>query len=575
MKVKCNIPNIYDNYSETLLQYYGVDNVDYYINPDREALSEPTLLNNIEEGYELYKRVCDANGKILLIVDCDVDGYTSSAIFYQYTKLLYPNIQISYLLHRGKAHGLEDHIGWIEKNPVFDLVVCPDSSSNDFEYHERLKILGIPCLVIDHHITDVEISDNAVVINNQLSPNYPNPDNTGAGLVYQFCRYLDTKYNVHYADRFIDLAALGIDGDMGDLRNVENRYILKKGFATIQNFFFRVLIDKQSYSMGGTTTPISVAFYIVPLINAMIRVGTHAEKERLFLAFIDGEQMVTSNKRGAKGSLEMVAIESARECTNARNHQNKFKEEMVLQLDQKIQQEGLLDNKILFVRLDDDMDFPSELNGLVCMQLSAKYKKPTLLGRENYNGEIKGSIRGLSNSELSDFRGFLADTGLFEYVQGHPNAAGYCLLANNYNSFIQYANEALKDIDFNNNCYDVQFVREGNAGDIEKIIYDIASHEDIWGTGLPEPLFYIKNLRIRPSDIRIMGKNQDTIKIVYNGVSYLKFHAKDMIEELGNYNDEFTLEVIGRGNVNEWMGRKSGQIVIESYEIKQSSILDF
>ena len=575
MKVKCNIPNIYDNYSETLLQYYGVDNVDYYINPDGAALSEPTLLNNIEKGYELYKRVCDSNGKILLIVDCDVDGYTSSAIFYQYTKLLYPNIQINYLLHKGKAHGLEDHIDWIEKNPIFDLVVCPDSSSNDFGYHERLKILGIPCLVIDHHITDVEISDNAVVINNQLSPNYPNPDNTGAGLVYQFCRYLDMKYDVHYADRFVDLAALGIDGDMGDLRNVENRYILKKGFANIQNFFFKILIDKQSYSMGGTITPISVAFYIVPLINAMIRVGTHAEKERLFLAFVDGEQMVTSNKRGAKGSPEMVAIESARECTNARNHQNKFKEEMVLQLDQKIQEEGLLDNKVLFVRLEDDMDFPSELNGLVCMQLSAKYKKPTLLGRENRNGEIKGSIRGLSNSELSDFRGFLTDTGLFEYVQGHPNAAGYCLLANNYNSFIQYANEALKDIDFNNNCYEVQFVREGNAGDIEKIIYDIASHEDVWGTGLPEPLFYIKNLRVRPSDVRIMGKNQDTIKIVYNGVSYLKFHAKDMIEELSNYNDEFTLNIIGRGNVNEWMNTRSAQLFIESYEIKQSSILDF
>mgnify|MGYP003416379716 FL=1 len=33
--------------------------------------------------------------------------------------------------------------------------------------------------------------------------------------------------------------------------------------------------------------PISVAFYIVPLVNAMIRVGTMDEKRRLFEAFIE------------------------------------------------------------------------------------------------------------------------------------------------------------------------------------------------------------------------------------------------------------------------------------------------
>lgn len=418
MKVKCNVPNITLNYSEELLRCYGIDNVDYYINPDKNALNDPLNLENMDRGYQLYKEVCDRNGKILLIVDCDVDGFTSSAIFYQYTKQLYPNIEIDYRLHEGKQHGLEDHIEWIKKNPLYDLVVCPDSSSNDFEYHNELQVLGIPCLVLDHHLTDVEISDNAIVINNQLSPNYTNKDNTGAGVVYQFCRYLDQKYNVEYADYYIDLVALGIDGDMGNLKDVENRYILKNGFENIHNFFFQILIEKQAYSMGDKITPISVAFYIVPMINAMIRVGTMAEKDRLFRAFIDGQQMVPSNKRGAKGTMDMVAIESARECTNARSHQNKFKEGAVLALEEKIEEEHLLDNKILFIRLEDDMDFPSELNGLVCMQLSAKYKRPTIVARLNKEGYDKGSIRGLNNSGLPSFKQLLTDSKLCEYVQG-------------------------------------------------------------------------------------------------------------------------------------------------------------
>ena len=37
--------------------------------------------------------------------------------------------------------------------------------------------------------------------------------------------------------------------------------------------------------MNDKINPMTVAFYIVPLINAMIRVGTQEEKERLFWAF--------------------------------------------------------------------------------------------------------------------------------------------------------------------------------------------------------------------------------------------------------------------------------------------------
>ena len=53
--------------------------------------------------------------------------------------------------------------------------------------------LGTSVLVLDHHITDTELSENAVIINNQLSPNYKNKELTGAGVVYQFCRYLGLK----------------------------------------------------------------------------------------------------------------------------------------------------------------------------------------------------------------------------------------------------------------------------------------------------------------------------------------------------------------------------------------------
>ena len=49
----------------------------------------------------------------------------------------------------------------------FSLIICPDSSSNDYEQHAELRSKGIKTLVLDHHEADA-ISSAACIINNQL-----------------------------------------------------------------------------------------------------------------------------------------------------------------------------------------------------------------------------------------------------------------------------------------------------------------------------------------------------------------------------------------------------------------------
>jgi single-stranded-DNA-specific exonuclease len=571
MKYRLVNPELNSPYLENLLRERGVEDVKEYIKPTQNYLNDPAKLDNIEKGAELYLNVIKRNGNILIVVDSDCDGFTSATIIYQYTKKIAPEIKISYLLHEGKQHGLQDHIDTIlDKGDSYDLIILPDSSSNDYKYHEQLKDIRIPALVLDHHLTDVKISDNAVVINNQLSKNYPNKELTGAGVTYQFCRYIDNLLKVDYADYFMDLAAWGIIGDMGSVLEMENRYIIEKGLSNIHNFFFQTLIDKQSYSMNDKVNSTTVAFYIVPLINAMIRVGTMEEKERLFGAFIDGTKKVSSNKRGAKGTEELLAVESARECTNAKNRQNKIKDNAVDSLEAKIYKLGLIDNKVLFVRLDDDDDFPSELNGLVAMQLSAKFKKPTIVARLNEEGFIRGSARGLNESELSDFKTFLTDSGYFEYALGHANAFG-CSINNKYLSdFHNYANDKLKDIDFGENVYDVNFISSANNKELEKIVNDLGSYPQLWGQHNPEPLIYIKDINLTPNDIQIIGKNKDTVKFEKFGITYIQFHAKQLIEDLSNLND-IKMEIVGKANINEWMGRITPQVFIEGYEVSDGT----
>lgn len=351
--------NFKNNYGENLLHARGIKDVPNFLNPPTSFRQSEEYLDNIAVGASYFSYILKEKKPILIIVDSDVDGYTSAAIIYQYIENNFPDVLVQYRLHSGKQHGLEDHIEQLV-NEDWGLIICPDSSSNDKEYHEQLSC---EVLVLDHHELDCDVADNAIIINNQTSPNYQNKDLTGAGVTYQFCKYVDDILGINKADDYIDLAALGICGDMGSMIQPENRYICYTGFNRVRNPFFRAILDKQSYSTGGKVNPMTVAFYVVPMINAMIRTGTMEEKTRLFEAFIHGNEMIPSGKRGANGALEKRAIESVRECTNARTHQNKILDKNVEKFEARIFKYDLLENKILFVRLEEDDDLPSELNG--------------------------------------------------------------------------------------------------------------------------------------------------------------------------------------------------------------------
>ena len=572
MKYKLINKEIKSNYLKEFLVERGVTDIEGFLNPSNIFLHDPEDLLNAKEAAEKVLDYVSNKAKMLTIVDADVDGFTSSAIIYQYIKKLDKDADIDFILHEHKGHGLSDLIDDIINNVEhYDLIIIPDAGTNDYHHIENLKQLNTFVVILDHHILneDSEISSNCIIVNNQISPNYPNKDLTGAGVTWQFCRLLDRLTGFDYANDFIDLAALGIISDMGSICSLENRYIIQEGLKNIKNFFFEAACQKQDYSMGGKKNYISVAFYITPLLNSLIRVGSQPEKERLFLAMIDGHQLVPCNKRGAKGTLEKVAIESLRECTNTKSKQDKITTQAMEQLNIKIFNNNLLDNKVLFVELEDEDDFPQEVNGLVAMKLSAHHKHPTLLGRLNSEGDIKGSIRGLNNSDMGSFRDMLLGSGLFEYVSGHDGAAGFSIPKKNIDKLMEYSNSILADINFNEDYYEVNFVRYAADKDIADIILDLGSRPDIWGQNNKEPYIYVSDINLKKSDIQVIGARKDTVKFEKFGVVYIKFFAKDLIAELENY-DEIKMEVVGKANINEWGGRVTPQIMIENYEIKDN-----
>ena len=567
-----------NNALEEILKDRGVQDIDNFLYPSEKCELDPYGLENIDLAANMLLQHLRANSKILFVIDSDCDGFTSSSILWLYIKHLFPNANLNFTIHEHKQHGLDDKIDWIETLNDIDLVICPDAASYDIEEHDRLADLNIDCLILDHHEQQydkdgnpiISTAKNTIIVNNQLSPLYQNKSLCGAGIVYKFCEVLDEILGIEQAENYLDLAALGEIADVMDRTNTETNYIMLEGLSHIQNKGFQTLLESQSYSLKDKATfpydgltPIDVAFYIAPLINALTRVGSMKEKEALFYCFIEPDKLLPSTKRGAKpDDTETAAAQTARVGKNAKSRQDKLKEKAIDLIDFKIQKNDLASNNIIFIEIEPEDNIQQELTGLVAMAIVNKYNKPVMIGRRNEKNEINGSIRSSGNfAGLQSFKEFLEESGLINYAAGHDNAAGFGINVTNEEKLLSYSNKVL-DNDTFNKCYTVDYVLDANKNNLS-LLTRLASHPELFGNHIEEIKVIIKNIEL--ASIMTMGANKDSMKITYNGIDYVRFKDSEFVNEVVN-NRTMKLTVLARLNINEWMGRKSLQCFIDDYE---------
>lgn len=570
------INEINPNYTATeqILTNRGIpyDKINAYLNTTDSDINSFLDLNNMEAAVKLLFKHLKANSRILIQVDSDVDGFTSAALLYNYLRANYPNARIDYQVHDQKRHGL-DMVDSIYQNK-YDLIIVPDAGSNEYEKHKILKDLNIDCLVLDHHDAPYE-SEFALVVNNQLSKRYENKDLSGVGIVWQLCRAMD-HFSVEKpnrpADSYLDLVAVGLVADMVDVRSFETRRLIDKGLEIInnphakgKNIFLAEIVKKQSYSLGPEVTPTGIAFYIAPLINSVVRVGTHEERIFIFECFLDeiANELLPSTKRGSKpGDTETRVEQGVRVAVNIRNRQKREQDKAAKIFGQHIDQE-YLDNNSLIV-LDTGGTVAKDLNGLIANQMQAKYKRPSLVVSE-VDGYIEGSARGYESNIMKDFKSYVINSGLAEFAEGHPNAFGVRFTKENFKKFIELSNN---DLDYGDahKEYDVDFIIDYEDLDSDMIL-EIAKLEKFWGTGLQEPFIMFKNVVIDRTKKFLMKGN--TLKLMAKDIPCIKFRAPEgAFEELApNEYINSIVDIVGKPNLNVFNGQINAQIFIEDYEI--------
>lgn len=236
---------------------------------------------------------------------------------------------------------------------------------------------------------------------------------------------------------------------MMSMTSIETKHLINKGFHNVHNPFFFYLSQKNEYSMKGKINHTSVAFYIAPYLNAMCRSGTQEEKLITFKSMLKHEafKIVPSTKRGhSLGETEQLVEQAMRVVTNVKARQTKIQDAGIEMLENMIEQQHLLDHKVLLFLLEPGQ-VEKNIAGLIANKFQAKYQRPCCILTKVIEEEkidvkytetfdnffdiptpikitYQGSARGCNEVGVKEFKSLCADTGLCEYCTGHEGAFG-------------------------------------------------------------------------------------------------------------------------------------------------------
>lgn len=562
-----------------ILHSRGIENTDLFLNLNESVIEDFNMYENIEECAKLYIHHIKNESDIVYLVDFDTDGFTSSSEGIRYTNdictYLNKKCNINYVLHSHKAHGLDDKEAFqriLELKP--NLVIVPDAGSNNLNELLYLKNNNIDYIVLDHHKAYKnklkESNLYNMIVNNQLSDNICNKDMTGVGVVYKFNKCVDSLLKTNYADKYLDLVAFGLVADSADMRNSECRYLVEKGMELIKNNngsckLLSAICKDKSYSMNNNITINGMAFYMIPAVNCIIRGGAVEEREILFKGLLGQSETFIDKVRG-KGEVEFdIEGYIVRLYGKLKRKQDKTVTKYVDELSEQIEQCKLNTMEIMVVNGDEIED--STYNRVIVNKLADKYKKHTILLKHFYNNIYGGSASGYKNKDIKDFRTWCNETNLFDMAEGHNMAFGTKIKQENIQKLYNYIS-TIPSTDIL--CYYVDGVYNENTLN-DNMIKLIGSFENVWGGKLDEPLFALEDINISSDNVAIMGANKTTLKLIYNGISFIKFKSNEdeYNEIIQNKNNKFT--IIGKFKINEYNNSVNPQILIEDYMFEKTN----
>ena len=550
-----------------LLLDRGIQKPIEWLQPNYSYEHSPLLFKEMGKSIEMLRTVLkNPEATITVVVDSDLDGYTSGAIILTLLKNIQRGQDINFILHPNKEHGivLEDI------SEETNLLIVPDAGSSQKQEHLKLLENGMKIIILDHHemVNDMEYGeykDNIAIVNSQ-EEGYPNHALSGAGVALKFAQAYCEKYGVPFPNKLYALAACGIIADVMDIGELENKQIVNTGLKYLKEhlFLYQLIQDTHYNNEDPEPTIKDIGWIIGPNINAIIRLGTQEQKNIIFKSLVSPMLLVLSSKKGEEDQEVPVYQEAVRLCKNAKKRQTTAVDKSIRIVERELQ---IKDSDMAIVYVDEDQELTFELSGLIANKLLSQYNRPVILLRHFRQGnidELRGSARGKSVEGLDNLKDTLNGLTGVQKAEGHAFAFGVGVDKDMLSEFKAHLNLALDKVDFNVNLYLVDLISKYNELNIP--MAEITAREDIWGHGVDKPVSLITDI---PTDkFDFMGNEQQHLKIDCGKYDIILFNVPELTEQLGQ-GQKFDLDAVGEFSVDKSYNVGRLQFVVNDYELKE------
>lgn len=522
---------------------------------DWKSMLPPAMLEGTREAAERLALARERGERVTVVADYDCDGATACAVAIRGLGMM--GVKADYFVPHRVHHGYGLSCAVVDllaaRTPRPDVLLTVDNGVSSAEAVRHAAELGIDVIVTDHHLPGAELPPAVCIVNPNLADSaFPSKALAGVGVMYYVLlalrallreRGVYTQQPQPRLDALVDLVALGTVADVVKL-DKNNRILVAQGLNRIRLGRTHAGISALFAVAGKKPEAAGVrdfGFALGPRINAAGRLDTMENGIECLLA-----------------DDPVVALDYARSL----NDFNAARQELETEMQQAAETALSCCNVDSLATLTlYDGRFNEGVVGLVASRLKEKVNRPTIIFAPTDDGALKGSGRSIAGVHLRDALDLVSKAlpGAVLRFGGHAMAAGLTLRSEgDLPAFRDAFEKAVRSMVDASVFERVIYTDGGLAPDeiTERLVQAIDSQ--IWGQGFDAPVFANEFRVVRQS----LVKDAHTKLILELGGQRFDAIFFRHTETLPGM-----VRLAYRPNINEFMGRRSVQLVIEAAEL--------
>ena len=522
-----------------------------YLEPDYQAFRhDPFLLPDMEAAVARIIEARDAQQKVFIYGDYDIDGLTATSVLLDALPKFGITRLESFIPNRFvEGYGLtKDAVRQLIDRGA-ELIITVDCGSLSYAEIQYAHDAGVDVIVTDHHNVAPSMPVAVATINPKRPDHaYPFIDLAGVGVAFKLVQALQSRIDgipAGHEKWLLDLVALGTVCDVVTLKD-ENRANVYWGLKVMQKTRrpgIKALAAVTGIDVGAIYAR-QLGFVLGPHLNASGRLETAQRSLDVLVA-----PTIDAGMDAAAILRQMNLDRRAQQDTifkAAREQATLYDKDPVLVL--------------------SDPNWSHGIIGIVAAKILELYKKPTYVLQEMAD-QTKGSARSYGDFSAAD--AIRASEAHIIKGGGHKLAAGVTMKTDKIDDFRRAVTDYFRSLNLPPQAHLLDPAADVSLSSLDGIdehLVTLLETMEPFGNGNPQPVFHFKDLRILAR--RELGAEKTHLKLTLGdeldrAIDIMAFgKAKEITARVGN-----VVSAWCHLDINEWNGRRSVQGKLQKLDI--------